>query len=134
MTTLLTAANELSLEPRAGRPGDELWIPRDALAEATGWQLRDEGLCRGEVCVPLRETFADADEVHASALWRALGRPVLRDAAGSTWLLGEAAADRQRELETLIAPDFRLPDLAGRLHGLSDYRGHKVLLATWASW
>ena len=30
--------------------------------------------------------------------------------------------------------DFTLPDLACTAHSLSDYRGQKVLLATWASW
>ena len=32
------------------------------------------------------------------------------------------------------APDFTLPDLEGRLHSLSEHRGKKVLLVTWASW
>jgi peroxiredoxin len=31
------------------------------------------------------------------------------------------------------APDFTLPDLDGRLHSLSDHRGKKVVLLTWAS-
>jgi len=31
-------------------------------------------------------------------------------------------------------PAIRLPDLDGRLHRLSDYRGHRVLLNFWASW
>lgn len=31
-------------------------------------------------------------------------------------------------------PDLALPDLAGKLHPLSDYRGHRVLLNFWASW
>ena len=36
-------------------------------------------------------------------------------------------------LATLAAPDFELPDLAGRWHRLSEHAGRKVLLATWAS-
>ncbi|HSY78461.1 MAG TPA: redoxin domain-containing protein [Verrucomicrobiae bacterium] len=32
------------------------------------------------------------------------------------------------------APDFELPDLDGKLHRLSDYRGKKVFLLAWASW
>jgi len=32
------------------------------------------------------------------------------------------------------APDFALPDPSGRVHRLSDHRGKKVLLVTWASW
>jgi peroxiredoxin len=34
----------------------------------------------------------------------------------------------------LTAPDFTLPDLAGKPHTLSHLRGKKVLLVTWASW
>ena len=49
-------------------------------------------------------------------------------------MLGEAAADRSRKLESLEAPDFTLPDIEGKLHSLSDFRGKKVFLATWASW
>jgi peroxiredoxin len=33
-----------------------------------------------------------------------------------------------------LAPDFELPDLAGRLHTLSELRGKKVFLLFWASW
>ena len=32
------------------------------------------------------------------------------------------------------APDFELPDLDGRMHQLSDYRGRRVFLVAWASW
>ena len=31
-------------------------------------------------------------------------------------------------------PAISLPDLNGRMHPLSDYRGHRVLLNFWASW
>ena len=48
--------------------------------------------------------------------------------------LVRSAADRSRDLESLEAPDFTLPDIEGKLHSLSDYRGKKVFLATWASW
>jgi peroxiredoxin len=34
----------------------------------------------------------------------------------------------------LMAPDFTLPDLSGTPRRLSDLRGKKVLLVTWASW
>jgi peroxiredoxin len=37
-------------------------------------------------------------------------------------------------LSALQAPDFTLPDMDGKMHSLSDFRGKKVLLITWASW
>ena len=33
-----------------------------------------------------------------------------------------------------MAPDFTLPDLAGRSHTLSSFRGKKVFMVAWASW
>jgi hypothetical protein len=81
-----------------------------------------------------RERLVDGDAVCASGLWETLGRPALHDEARSVWMLGEAAADRSTQLESLEAPDFTLPDITGKLHSLSDFRGKKVFLATWASW
>ena len=49
-------------------------------------------------------------------------------------VLGTGAADRQAALAGAEAPDFMLPDLAGVPHRLSDLRGQKVFLTTWASW
>jgi hypothetical protein len=57
----------------------------------------------------------------------------VHDDACDAWVLGTGAQDRAQALAALEAPDFALPDLDGRTHRLSDYRGRKVLLATWAS-
>ncbi|MBT3788257.1 MAG: redoxin domain-containing protein [Alphaproteobacteria bacterium] len=63
-----------------------------------------------------------------------MNKPLAHSADGDVWVLGEDAEDRTAGLTSLDAPDFALPDLDGKLHSLSDYRGKKVLLATWASW
>jgi peroxiredoxin len=44
------------------------------------------------------------------------------------------AHERARSLAALEAPDFTLPDLAGRPHSLAEHRGEKVLLVAYASW
>ena len=64
----------------------------------------------------------------------ALGRPVAVDAAEHAAYLGIGAAARGRALAALSAPDFTLPDLDGRSHRLSAYRGRKVLLIAYSSW
>ncbi len=135
---VLSAGRRLTTARLPDRPNDELWTNAEDLERATGWTLKPEGLCRNEVCVVVapsdREQLVDSEAVCASGLWETLGRPVLHDEAHSVWMLGEAAADRSRKLESLEAPDFRLPDITGKLHSLSDFRGKKVFLATWASW
>lgn len=111
-------------------------VAPDALASATGWSLRPEGLCRGDVCVPVRDRAAleRAGSVDLAAFAAALGRPLALDLAESAAALGAAAADRAASLASLEAPDFRLPDLSGTERSLSEQRGRKVLLVTWASW
>ncbi|MBI3635877.1 MAG: cytochrome C biogenesis protein, partial [Candidatus Rokubacteria bacterium] len=47
---------------------------------------------------------------------------------------GEASGARRERVQSLEAPDFRLPDLEGRLHTLAQYRGRKIFLVSWASW
>ena len=137
MATVLTDAG--AVETRTGKgPADTLWVDNATAEETTGWTLKPEGLCRDEVCVPVpagrEEAFVRGDEVDLAAFWRHMGKPVLHDEAGTVWILGEGAADRSARLMSLAAPDFALPDLNGRIHRLSEHRGKKVLLASWASW
>jgi len=120
--------------------GEDLWVPASELPAATGWELRPEGVCRGEVCVPIppgRDGAILRDgavRVNLAALARLLGQPVVHDDAHGVWAFGESAAARSRAMQSLQAPDFTLPDLDGRLHGLTDYQGKKVFLVFWASW
>jgi hypothetical protein len=137
MVTLLTAVGEIAA-PGARTEGERLWLPEADLEAATGWSMRPEGLCRGSVCVPIppgrRSEWSRAGHVDLAGLWRHQGKPILHSAAGDAWVLGESAGDRAMALQALEAPDFTLPDPTGRLHSLSDYRGKKVLLVSWASW
>jgi hypothetical protein len=59
---------------------------------------------------------------------------VLHSDRADLWVLARSAGERAAALASLEAPAFALPDAAGRVHRLSDYRGRKVLLVTWASW
>ena len=119
---------------------ENLWVPVSELHAATGWELRPEGACRGDVCVPiprgreaefLRERPA---RFNVAELARWLGLPVVHEDAHGVWSFGETAADRSKSMRSLQAPDFTLPDLDGRPHALADYRGKKVFLVFWASW
>lgn len=136
MTIVLTDAGATDIAA-ATASGDDLWLARSDVDRATGWTMKPEGLCRGEVCVPVpqtADTYVKNDKINVAAFWRLLGRPVLHDSAGATWMLGAAATDRARALQSLTAPDFRLPDCDGKHHSLSDYRDKRVLLTTWSSW
>ena len=136
MVTILT--DRIHAEVDARVDGEDLWIASAELERAIGWELKPEGLCRGPICVPVppgRESeFVAAAAVNVAAFWRHTSKPLLHDAAREVWMLGEDADSRAAEMSSLEAPDFALPDLEGHEHRLSDYRGKKVLLVTWASW
>jgi hypothetical protein len=126
MATVLTEQGEMTLAATNG-----LWLSGADAEHATGWRLKPEGMCQDDVCVPLPVRDGRVD---VAAFWRLLGRPVVSDAAGDTWVLGAGAEQRNAALAGLMAPDFTLPDLAGVPHTLSTLRGNKVFLCTWASW
>ena len=138
MVTLITDRGSVNVAARADARADALWMSPADIERLLGWTLKPEGLCRGETCVPLgadaTKRYVRGDALDAAGLWRHMGKPVRRSADAELWLLGEDASGRTAALESLEAPDFTLPDLAGRPHSLVDYRGRKVLLATWASW
>ena len=116
----------------------ELWLSAADLKRVSGWEFKPQGFCKGEVCVPVpaaRKTeFVAGDRYNLAALANLLGQPVVTDAEHDAWCVGEAAAERKRILTSLDAPDFSLPDLDGKMHSLSEFRGKKVLLVSWASW
>ena len=116
--------------------GERVAVDPASLERALGWKLRPEGLCRGAVCVSVRDRAAlvGSDGIDLAGFAAALGRPLALDAAERAAALGTAASERRARLVSLEAPDFTLPDLAGRLHSLSDHRGRKVLLVAYASW
>jgi hypothetical protein len=132
---VVTVLTDTAVTDGAGRgDADALWLSPAEFASTTGWELKPEGACRDEVCVPLPGALVKQDEIDVAGFWRHTGRPVLRNEAASVWLLAEGAIQRRAMLESSQAPDFTLPDLEGTQHSLSEYRGKKVFLATWASW
>jgi hypothetical protein len=124
----------------------QLWITTADLKRATRFEVKPQGVCRDELCFPLpkarRETFIHKDAsgsrlrqswFNMTAFANLVHQPVAHDAALATWYFG-LRSDQRQQLSSLQAPDFTLPDLQGKLHRLSDFRGKKILLVTWASW
>ena len=129
MTKILTPTAEHDVAAHDG-----LWMsPADA-ATVTGWTLKPEGMCRAELCVPLPASAVGTNEVDVAAFWKKLGGPAIASDQRDVWALGAPADERNGALEGLEAPDFTLPDVNGVPRSLSQLRGKKVFVATWASW
>ena len=120
----------------------DLWITLKDLTQATRFVVKPQGICRDELCFPIpKGRKADfiskrdgADWFNLSEFARLVKQPATHDEKNSTWYFGKREDERGTYLASLEAPNFTLPDMNGRTHSLSDFRGKKVLLITWASW
>ena len=127
---------------RARTGVDDLWLPVDGLLSATGWQLKPEGMCQGEVCVPLPPKRKDAIlEQAGSSTWvsltefaRLIEQPVARDDRERVWSFGPPGWSWKSRGSTAAASDFVASDLTGEQHSLRELLGKKVFLLFWASW
>ena len=108
---------------------EDLHVPADRFEAGTGWALKPEGACRGEVCVPLPSAGDGLVDVEAVAA--RLGMPLVHDEAAGLWALGPASLEGHA-LPTAVAPELELPDVDGTPFRLSSLRGQKVLLVAWA--
>ncbi len=100
-------------------------VDTEAFAAGTGWEIKPQGACKGEVCVPLPDGYSLIGAAER------LGMAVVHEPAHNVWALGPESIG-SRALVTAVAPDLVLPDLDGRPFQLSSLRGKKVVLVAWA--
>ena len=100
-------------------------ISAEDFASDTGWEIKPEGACKGEVCVPLPDGYSAA---HAA---ERLGMAIVTDETSGLVSLGPESLSG-RALVTAQAPDVVLPDLDGNEFRLSSLRGKKVVVVAWA--
>ncbi len=108
---------------------DNLTIDKDAFEAGTGWQLKAEGACKGDVCIPL--PGEPGSTVDAEQLADLMGLPVVHDEAHGLWSIGPESTGA-RALTTAQAPDLQLPDLDGNVFHLASLTGQKVIVYAWA--
>jgi AhpC/TSA family len=133
VATDVTAADEQS---------KDLWVTMNDLTRATKFVVKPQGVCRDQLCFPIpKAKKSDFISKRGSVTWfnlsefaRLVKQPVAVDEKNGVWYFGARPDDQNAYLESLEAPNFTLPDMNGRMHSLSDFKGKKVLLVTWASW
>ena len=139
--TVLYDGRAVVVEKTLADPND-LWVVPADLPRVNGFELKPEGACLDELCVPvLQDRDSELLVIRSGQKWfnvtelaRRLLQPFVADHDQRVWSLGGIPVTRTRFLSAAVAPDFALPDRQGTLVRLSDFRGKKVLLVTWASW
>jgi len=120
--------------PSDARAPEALWVHKRDLPKINAFEIKPQGACRDDLCIPLSRDMIRGDYFDLTAFARKIGQPVVADRDARVWSFGEMQAVGGGFLSSRIAPDFAVPDRKGRPVHLSDFRGTKVLLVTWASW
>jgi hypothetical protein len=105
----------------------DLDVSQEAFEAGTGWDVKPEGACKGDVCVPLDQSGG----FDLASTTERLRMAVVHDDDEGLWAIGpESLGDRA--LATAAAPELVLPDLDGNEFRLSSLRGQKVVIVSWA--
>lgn len=113
---------------------DELWVRKRDLPAINGFEVKPQGACRADVCIPIPKVMLRGDFFNLTAFAKKIGQAVVADRDARAWSFGEIQALRGSFLESRQAPDITVPDRLGRPVTLSRFRGKKLLVVTWASW
>jgi hypothetical protein len=114
----------------------EFAISIEDFERATGWQLKPEGLCFADTCVPVANSSVLTNNTHLDLVEfaRVTKQNIVFDRQRQVATLGERADSRSESMSSLLAPDFKLPDIHGRQVSFSDFNRRKRLLLAWSSW
>jgi len=120
----------------------ELWVTPADLTRVNDFVLKPEGACLAELCIPvLQDRDSDMYVTRSNQGWfnltglaDKLQQAYVSDFDDGVWSFGAMPLERQSFLRGGMAPDFEMADRDGNPVKLSDFRGKKVLLLTWASW
>ena len=113
---------------------ESLAVGLDQLEARTGWAIKPQGACKGEVCVPMPVGAVANGTVDAAVLAERLGMPLVAHDAHGVWALGPETSITGRALTTAVAPDIILPDINGNPVRIADLRPKKLVVVSWASW
>jgi hypothetical protein len=106
-----------------------LTINKSDFETGTGWKIKAEGACKGNICIPIDDT--SDDQIDVKRISQRMNLPLVEEAAAQLWALGPDSIGG-RTLISAEAPDLRLPDLTGKEFSLASLRGKKVLIYAWA--
>ena len=112
--------------------GDDLWVRPQDLPRINEFEVKPQGACRADVCIPIPKDLKKGGWFNLTGFARKVREAVVADSG--VWSFGEIPVLRSGFFNSRIAPDFAAPDRKGRVVHLSDFRGKKVLVVTWASW
>ena len=121
-------------DTQSAKSNEDLWVRKADLPRINGFELKPQGACRADICIPIAKDMTRGAYFNLTSFARKVGQSLVADSEYQVWSVAEIPVLRGAFLSSRIAPDFAVPDRKSRLVHLSDFRGKKVLVLTWASW
>ena len=112
--------------------GADLWVHPQDLPRINEFEVKPQGACRADVCIPIPKELKKSGWFNLTGFARRVHESFVADTG--VWSFGEIPVLRSGFFNSRSAPDFAVPDRKGRIVHLSDFRGKKALIVTWASW
>ena len=111
-------------------------VDKNDFERLSGWSLKPAGLCKGEVCVPVKNSrlLSDGMNIDLVEFSRIVNQNIIVDSQYRAAAFGEQAPSRAESMKSLDAPNFTLPDIHGKQVSFSDFNRRKRLLLAWSSW
>ncbi len=109
-----------------------LTVPVAEFEQGSGWQIKPEGACKGEVCIPLPQSAMTEDgQLNIEHVAETMQMPIADEPSESLYALGPESIGG-RALVSAKAPDLALPDVNGNVFKLSSLLGKKIVVYAWA--
>jgi hypothetical protein len=134
--TVLYQGNSITLS-KIGE-GKNLLIRPEDLTRVNGFELKPQGACFAEMCIPLTAELMveqnGSQWFDLCAFAELLGQAYVADAETKVWSFAEIPAKRDSMMVDAMAPDFEVTDRKGNVIRMADLKGKKALIVTWSSW
>ena len=118
--------------------GDALLVTAEDLTRINGFELKPEGACFADLCIPLNDDLLEEQAgrqwFNLTAFADLLGQPYVADTDARVWSFAEIPAKRESMMVDAMAPDIEVTDRQGKVVRLADLKGKKALIVTWSSW
>src|SRR5450755_3447906 len=93
---------------------NQLWIASADLPRVNDFEVKPQGACRADVCIPIPKDMTHGEYFNLTAFAHKVGEQVVVDSDSRVWSFGEIPALRGGFLGSRIAPDFAVADRKGR--------------------
>ena len=127
-----------STQIRDAGVSDALLIQPEDLKQVNGFEIKPEGACYEDLCIPLTgASLVEHDNkqwLNLTAFADLLEQPFVADSEKRVFSFAEIPAKREHSLLNAMAPDIELTDRQGNVFSLADLKGKKALIVTWSSW